>query len=414
MLVSIIFLFFTLILNIDRPIKKSQEDFMKYVVGFIGFLFISLLTGCVGDVNLSSQDGTVEGASSSEVASSSDSPKWVNSLSNHIEEEKKINGEYIRKRRIKIERRTVNDVVVEKETPPAPTDKPTWVADLEKKVEVETLGKNSLRKAGIKKDLVTSITTTTSLPKEKVDIVFVVDSSYSMTPFLRKISQTFKGFIPTLRPLDWRIMFVTADQGDHKFFFNNAIARDGTAIPLEDDGTVVKGPRYITPQTKNHESIFMDSLRLHGFFEYMNEKGNTNKSNCELSPYCQGGNEQPLKTLKVFFSKNRALFRPDAHTVAVILSDSDEGIESKNRVKAEDVLQAFETEFKGQKKLVVHGAIMLDRVCANKYSNGIGQYGEGRLGVELGRMVDLTGGVKKSFCNKSYLSIAKAIVFDFS
>ena len=398
---------------------------MKYLIGFIGFLFIALLAGCGADVNLSSQAGKVlvsssEVASSSEeLASSNDSPEWVNSLSNRMEEEKKINGEYIRKRRIKIERKTVNDVVVEKDTPPAPTDKPTWVADLEKKVEVEILGKSSLRGADIQKDLVMAESGSKEMAskpteRKKVDIVFVVDSSYSMTPFLRKISETFKGFIPILKPLDWRIMFVTADQGDHKFFLNNAIARDGTAIPLEDDGTVVKGPRYLTPQTKNHESIFMDSLRLHGFFEYMNQKGNTNTSNCELSPYCQGGNEQPLKSLKVFFSKNRALFRSDAHTVAVILSDSDEGLGSKNRVQAEEVLQAFEKEFEGQKRLVVHGAIMLDKACANRYSNGLGQYGEGRLGVELGRMVDLTGGVKKSFCNKNYLSIAEAIVFDFS
>ena len=370
----------------------------------------------------------------------SSGPDWVGDLSSRVglgeeAEQKKIRQPKSKKRQVRLERKIVHDIVTPQQpvVPLTPEDKPEWVAKLEEKVEVKKLDKKSRRPAiEVNTDLVgkeekkvevPTEVNTDLLPPAKVDIIFIVDSSNSMLHFLRKVKKTFAGFIPALAQLDWRIMFTNADHGDHGFFLVNWASRSGKFMPLEEDGNVLHDKQYLTKDMANAGSIFLDTLRLHDYFEYIESNSGDSsqeKGQCELAPYCQGWNEQPLKALRASFSKNRSVFRPGADVAAVIFSDSDEGEQSdeKDRVKAADVLKAFNQQWGTEtenKKLISYGIIMIpgaDEECRKYYSSGF-LGGEGLFGVELARMAKLTGGKNYSLCDSSYVPLAKQIVSDF-
>ena len=398
--------------------KKTQEGYMKV---FGVFLLTSFLFGCSAPIGF---DGDGEGK-----------PVWTESLHSRIDsEEKKQRGKikisHARgKKKRRVRPRTVSDVVKTEvpKPPPQVEEKPPWVAQLEEKVVIpKKVGKKSRRGTPeqVGQDLVPqkiqepAEETSMSAGAPKVDIVFVVDSSNSMTHFLRKVEKTFAGFIQALNPLDWRMMFTTADYGDWFFLFDWA-AKNGSAMSLEDDGELLWKEKYLTKNTENYSSIFIDTLRVSDIYEHSDDRGEQEKSDCELSPGCQGWNEQPLKALQGAFVKNRSFFRNGVDVVAIIFSDSDEGEDSEpsKRVKAEQVVESFNKELgrSGDKKLKSYGIIMIpfeDEECRKKYSSAWWG-GEGIFGTELARMSKITGGSNYSICKDSYLPLARKIVADF-
>ena len=351
-----------------------------------------------------------------------DDPPWVGELSSRIDSdgEGKIRVPHKGKKKGRVKTQTVDDTVTTAEPEP-PEEKPEWVAELEEKIAVKKVGKKS-RGEIPGTDLVAPVIEEPEPPapvsreKPKVDIIFVVDSSNSMNHFLRRVKKTFAGFIQTLAPLDWQIMFTTADHGDQGFFLFNWTSRKGRAISLEYDGRLLR-ENYLTKNTKYYSRVFIDTLRISDFYEHLDNRGEQEKSDCELSPGCQGWNEQPLKALQATFVKNRSFFRPGANVVSVIFSDSDEGESTKpdKRVKAEQVLQSFNQELgKSGKKLKSYGLIMIpgqDEACRKKYSSGFWG-GEGLFGTELAKMAEVTGGHNHSICTNSYRPLAQKIVTD--
>ena len=392
-------------------------------------LFALFFVGCENPIRFSAEEG---------------GPGWVSDLSSRVDEgatqEKgklrspKAMGKAKDKRQL--ERRTVHDMVTPKKIVPEPVEKkPKWVAELEKKVGVKKIGKKSRKPATeVKQDLVqvrppeepkTEEVVVTRTPA-KVDFIFIVDSSDSMFYFLRQVKSTFSGFIQALAPLDWKIMFTQADHGGHGFFLPDWASLKGRAFQLEKDGEILRGKKYMTKNTEDYQRVFIDTLRLHeSFDQYRHDDGwgdndPTEKHPCDLPPGCQGWNEQPLKTLKASFTRNRSFFRPGADVVAIVFSDSDEGelTKSKERVKAQDVVKSFQAEWgKEGKKLKAYGIIMIpgkDKQCVAEHAKRyLGWGGEGLFGVELARMAELTGGINSSLCEDSYVPLAKQIVSDF-
>jgi hypothetical protein len=254
----------------------------------------------------------------------------------------------------------------------------------------------------------------------KVDFIFIVDSSNSMNHFLRRVDKTFSGFLPVINAgLDWKIMFTHADHGDHGFFLANWASAEGRAFSLERDGRRLLGEKYLTKDIKDYRRVFIDTLRLHDVFEYYDNNNEQELSSCDLPPGCQGWNEQPLKALQGAFVRNRSFFRPGADVAVVIFSDSDEGENSKpeSRVKAQDVVKSFHSEWGDEgKTLKAYPIIMIpgeDEECMKKYSSGFWG-GEGIFGVELARMAKVTNGTSISLCAKSYTPLARKIVSDFN
>ncbi len=320
-------------------------------------------------------------------------------------------------------KRVVQDMVVPKPVPTSPTssEEPPWVGDLKKEVEVKKIGKGKRPiTQDINQDLVGEVSATALVPvvtrkrNSKVDIIFVVDASGSMMPFLRKVSSTFAHFTSALESLDWQIMFTVAAYGG--FLFPDK----GRAMRLERDGKLLWETRFLTKDIVDYDTVFIDTLRLQDPYEYLDDRMEQEKSSCLLSPGCQSGNEQPLRALKSAFVQNRSFFRPGADVVAVIFSDSDEGERTRPdfRATAQDVLDGFNQQWgQDNKKFIGYGIIMIpgeDQDCMKKHSSGWWAMGEGLFGTELARLAQLTGGKNYSICSSSYTSLANQITLDFS
>ncbi len=346
---------------------------------------------------------------------------WVRDLSSEVAQssDKKIrNGKkQVKRRKVK----PVSDVVTaQPPPPPVSAAPPAFVQELKKQVNMHKVDKHSghvsegadLVGDASPRPAVSPPLVEASSGTGKVDIVFIVDSSNSMNPFLEDVPQTFAGFVPALSSLDWQMMFTNAEYG-------GLFGRQSRAMPLEDNGKSLWHTRYLTKNTAKSESIFLDTLRLQGTFEYMDERGEREISPCTLSPGCQGWNEQPLKALKYSFAKNRSFFRPGADVAAIIFSDSDEGehTQPEERTKVKEVLQAFQEQWGTDgKTLKVYGIIMrpeVDALCLKKHSKGFLAYGEGVFGTELLKMVEMTGGADFGLCENTYVPLAKKIVVDF-
>lgn len=381
------------------------------------------------------------------------SPDYVTDLDSRVAEDgerAKIRPVKGKGKRRRVHRRTVQDMVIPK---PAPLvgeteEPPPWVADLQEEVGVKKIGKGRRRtQREIGTDLAGERETTrerevmenggsleqphlpaTSPPVElptqhdrlsvtngsaKVDIIFVVDASSSMDPFLKRVKTTFAGFITALEMVDWQIMFTTAD-----YSTNTLAPGKGNAIFLERDGRLLQ-QTTLKKNMSDYRGIFMDTLRLHDFSEYYGRNPYKPVNPCSLSPGCQDWDEQPLKALKTSFEANRSFFRPGADVAAIIFSDSDEGEHTnpEKRTIAQNVIDTFERQWGMEgKRLISYGIIMIpgeDTACVEKYSSGFWP-GEGLFGTELARLSTLTGGKNYSLCSGSYTPLANQITIDFS
>ena len=254
----------------------------------------------------------------------------------------------------------------------------------------------------------------------QVDIVFMVDTSRSMTSFLLSVQETFKHFIQALEPLDWRIIFVNADKPASRFykksFFNKFFLfpsdyHDGHVIPLELDGDIFYQPAYLSKDLKDYESIFIDTLSHHPFNQHT-DYGENYVDYCELPPGCGEGYEKPLTHLAMFLQNRQEYLRPFAGKAVVLISDSDEEHHAQwPGAKSQEVVQVFKHWYK-LNKLTAYGIIVRpgDAKCRSAY----GRYPDDNIyGVQLSRLAQLTGGVNFSICDSHYTPLAAQITADF-
>ena len=365
--------------------------------------------------------------------------KWVNDLNRRVVIPKvgkvKIikNGKYI-------VRRVVSDDVV----PAPPPARPQWVDRLAKKVSPPKIkavrnGKFISSHAAVGTDLVGGRGSSASGGgrgvSPQVDIIVSVDSSDSMYLFLSDVRKTFKNFIPALAPLDWRIIFVDADYATYMIHKNawykkhlrgssgenhNALwTRDyhqGQVLPLEDDGELLAHQVYLSKKVKNHQSVFIDTLRQHDFDEYTDWGPADSVDSCELSPGCGSLIEQPLKKLKVALqSRYMAALRPSANKVLVVISDTDESGRVHGKTQAQEIVNLFRKKYTGTFKaygiLLKPGDLACQKQAPGWFYRNLDK--ETEFSTELSRLAKLTGGANFSICNKSYTPLAKKIVADF-
>ena len=123
--------------------------------------------------------------------------------------------------------------------------------------------------------------------KKSVDILFVVDTSYSMVPYLEKVNQTFKDFIPKLSPVSWKIAFTNADYDPNAFSYYGRDLFNGKVMRLELNGSILP---YNTLHVKseNSEGIFLDTLKRYEHGDISDLSPNQYINPCDLPPYCQG------------------------------------------------------------------------------------------------------------------------------
>ena len=233
--------------------------------------------------------------------------------------------------------------------------------------------------------------------RHDLEIVFVLDVSRSMNKNLKKTGQNLIALLSHIQHKRWRMAFTTADHGDHKpikvFSSGNKVYPQekwedyqgpfpyfGKFMPLEWRGKSLHQwiLQYDTPK---FGQIFKDTLTRE------------NPNHCHRAPYCQGPNEQPLRSLQSTFLRYRTdhshqqFFKSHTDTVAIIITDEDERRQDpQNATKAQEVKDSFKAVFKGQRKRLFAFSISVqDEECYRK--EGYGAYGRA-----VGRLADITLG----------------------
>ena len=244
----------------------------------------------------------------------------------------------------------------------------------------------------------------------RLDLEFflVVDASSSMSPNLKKLGVNISSLLYHISAVNWRMAFINADHGDHNGLsrltadkwqdYKGELPRFGQLMELEKEGRLLN-QFVLQSGEKDYKKIFKDTLTR-------NKNGS-----CHLPPGCQGSTEQPLRSLKAALERYEAgekhhkdFFRAHTDTVVIIITDEDErrGNE-KQATTAEEVLQTYESVFKGQKKRLFGFSISIQGEKCYKKEARRGLFGSAaQYGQIIGRLADLTGGKNVSICEKDY------------
>lgn len=217
---------------------------------------------------------------------------------------------------------------------------------------------------------------------KSIDVLIVVDNSFSMEEEQQKLGERLDRFVASLRGVDWQIGVTTTDVSIGNYGIQ------GTLVDLEG-----ASGKILTPQTPNYEQVFLNTITREETL------------NCVVEQDCPSSDEQALGAILLAIEKrhsdNQGLFREGADLAVIILSDEDEMTDGpEEATKPTEIYDAFQTVFPG-KTSTVFGLITLtgDDVCASK--NGLAP---GVYSTHAEQLADLTGGVVGSICENDYSS----------
>ena len=243
--------------------------------------------------------------------------------------------------------------------------------------------------------------------KSKIDILFVVDNSFSMLREKRKIRKGFSNFIKHLEGLDWRIGITTTDPNESKLFKDfsphlnereegNVITVDFTGGRLARlygvgfwDGQTKKYP-YITPNTGKAQKVLSKNLAR----EEVSGSGPQGIHNTYRAiERAVANNTKENRLLNEFF-------RQDATLAVVVISDNDD-VGSFTRNKPENLIAHVKRSFGQDKVFKFHSIVASTQSCVK---------GHGRMyGYNYIKLSRLTGGIVGNICQDRYDQILSEI-----
>ena len=246
--------------------------------------------------------------------------------------------------------------------------------------------------------------------RNALEVVFAVDSSDSMNGDLKRAGQNMSALLSHIQDKNWRIAFTTADHGDQGHDrssqdrwqdYTGSKPYFGKFMRLEYNGRLL--PDYIlTKETPNYMQVFKETLSREG-------------GECNKPPYCQGFNEQPLRSLKSAIERyntdppQKKFFQPNTDTVAIIFSDEDERLRDFRRATiAENIIGTYKTVFKGKRKRLFGFSVSIqDKECLKTARNRfLFLKGSENIANIIGRLAELTGGRNISLCSDYGQSLA--------
>ena len=250
-----------------------------------------------------------------------------------------------------------------------------------------------------------------------VDFLFVVDTSQSMYTHLINFKRKFSIFLQYFSDLDWQLAITNADHGEAGFFLFDLGAMAGRAMKLERDG-VELDLRYLSPGIPGYNRVFLDSISKHEKGEYQEHGSDEwkNVEQCDLPPYCQSYQEQPVKSLKAALGKNKDFFRKEADLVVVVMSNSQErGNNPEAATLPEEVVEQFKKIHGDRKRFKVYGVIIIegDEDCLKENFNQQFLFPEGAFSEKIAALSVMTGGEVFSICSPDYEPLAQSIFNSF-
>lgn len=163
--------------------------------------------------------------------------------------------------------------------------------------------------------------------KKKVDILFVVDNSGSMSTEQNAIAARFSTFINTLdsEGLDYRIGVTTTDVSDSPNNPARTINQNGAL----QDGKLIKfgnNNYFLTPADASRVSLFAGTIQRQ---ETLNCESflaaNPTNNSSQYSANCPSPDERGIFAANMFVqNQSSTMIRSDAHFALVFLADEDE------------------------------------------------------------------------------------------
>lgn len=213
-----------------------------------------------------------------------------------------------------------------------------------------------------------------STQNSKIDILFVIDNSGSMSQEQAKIAQVFSGFISRLSHLDWRVGITTTD--------NSSSGAKGSLLPYRNS------KYFIDSKTADVNALFIEGI----------QRGTRGS-----------GTETGLYSITNFLTKSKQagsqeaqFLRADAILTTIVVTDSDQS-QNANRtgtsnsyINPADFVAHVKSEISG-KEYIHHSSIVLpgDNACKSQ--------GE-MFGTSYYDVSQLTGGISASICANNYAS----------
>ena len=237
----------------------------------------------------------------------------------------------------------------------------------------------------------------------KLDILFVLDVSRSMRDNLSKLGESMDSLLSRINNFDWQMAFTTADHGDHTKVggrvgeeswqdYRGDLPHFGQFMRLELRGELL-GDQILKKNNPDFDKIFEDTLT----------SNSTKNCNDGLPPFCQGGHEQPLRSLKAALEReeNQLFFRKNADLIAIVITNEDERVEDPRKAtsaqEVEDVFYSLNRN-KG-KSMYGFGIIVNDENCYSYHNNRAtrGEYSE-----RVAELAQVTSGRNISICEEDY------------
>lgn len=237
---------------------------------------------------------------------------------------------------------------------------------------------------------------------DKIDILWVIDSSGSMDSSQQNLASNFNSFISDFQSknLDFKMAVTGTDAYRKLYSGGNPCSqfRDGpikinygyNPVHCETYGTH-SGVRVITPAVTNYASVFINSV-IQGV---------------------QGhGDERPLQSLQVAFddAQNAGFLRNDSFLSVIILTDEDDfshngssniqgvSYSDSRLIPVTDYVNYLDTltgTSGASRRYNVNSIAIYDQACLDSLNS---QYGGRMIGQRVGELADATGGLKTSLC----------------
>ncbi|NCN41523.1 hypothetical protein GW916_09795 [bacterium] len=229
---------------------------------------------------------------------------------------------------------------------------------------------------------------------DKLDILFVIDNSGSMSQEQKNLSQRISGFMNLIKNLDWQIGMTTTDP------------RPGMVVP---------GPDSTKRAWGNGDFRSLDGLDGSQFVLKSKEESLSSaqeklESSIELGVW-GSGDERGIHAVSAALNKRiyspaqAELFRSDSALVVVLISDEDECsnggcLSSSPSSDPKLLLKQIRSEFGEQKIFKFHSIIKSKEDTGCQGANTANLYQE---------MSTLTGGLVGSICESNYTQVLSEI-----
>ena len=218
---------------------------------------------------------------------------------------------------------------------------------------------------------------TQGILSKKLDILFVVDNSGSMSEDQAKLGDKIYSFIDTLDDVDWQIGITTTDVSNGPHGIKGSL--------LEFDGM---GSKVLTPNSPGALEAFQRTV--------------VRRESIDCVPECPSGLEEPLRAAMMAMDKrsneNSGFFRDGADLGLLVLSDEDEMSDGPAAATSPaELVNHMRSIWGDSKRLLTYGMVIVpgDSSCFS-------EQGGGSYGRFVSALSSLTGGLVGSICDDDY------------